>query len=138
MRELIPGSYRDLIDGPVLISLATTMPDGQPQMSVIWCNSDSKHVLINTARGRQKDKNIARDPRVTLLAVDPNDPYRFIEIRGTVVQVTEEGAVDHIGELAHIYTGNPGYYGYVAAAEQRHLETRLLLKIKPTRVRVSG
>ncbi|MGB3714067.1 MAG: PPOX class F420-dependent oxidoreductase [Candidatus Promineifilaceae bacterium] len=137
MSELIPDLFRDLVDGPVLVSFATTMPDGQPQMSVIWCNSDSTHVLINTARGRQKDKNIARDPRVTLLAVDPKDPYRFIEIRGTVVEVTEEGAVDHIGELARIYTGNPGYYGYVATAEQRHLETRLLCRIKPTKVRVS-
>ena len=97
MSILIPDSYRDLIDGPVHVSFATTMPDGQPQLSVIWCNSDSTHVLENTVRGRQKDKNIARDPRVTILAVDPDDPYRFIELRGTVVDVTEKGGVEHCG-----------------------------------------
>lgn len=137
MSESIPESYRDLIDGPVHVSFATTMPDGQPQLSVIWCNSDSNHVLINTARGRQKVKNIARNKQVTLLALDPDNPYRFIEIRGLVVEITEEGAVDHIDELARIYTGYPGFYDYVATAEQRLKETRLLCRIKPTRVRVS-
>ena len=135
MSKMIPNSHRDLIDGPVLVSIATIMPDGQPQMSVIWCNSDSKHVLINTTRGRQKEKNITRDPRVTLLAVDPDNPYRFIEIRGEVVEVTEEGGVDHIDELARLYTGDPGFYGYTTSAEQRYRETRLKCRIKPTRVR---
>lgn len=138
MSELIPASYRDLIDGPVHVSFATTMPDGQPQLSVIWCNSDSTHILVNTIRGRQKYKNIIRDPRVTLLAFDPKDSYRFIEIRGTVIEVTEEGGVDHIDELARIYTGDPGFYGYTAASERRDLETRLLCRIEPTRIRVSG
>ena len=135
---MIPDSHRDLIDGPVLVSLATTMPDGQPQLSVIWCNSDATNVLINTARGRQKDKNIARSPRVALLAVDPGDPYRFIEVRGTVIEVTEEGAVEHIEELGRLYTGHPGFYGYTAPASRRHRETRLLCRVQPTRVRVSG
>ncbi len=138
MSQQIPDSHRDLVDGPVLVSIATTMPDGQPQMSVIWCNSDSTHVLINTVRGRQKEKNIERDPRVTLLAFDPDDPYRFIEIRGKVVDVTEEGAVEHIEELARIYTEDPEYYGYTATADQRYLETRLLCRVQPTRIRVAG
>jgi PPOX class probable F420-dependent enzyme len=137
MSDLIPESFRDLIDGPVLVYIATTMPDGQPQLSVIWCNSDESHILINTTRGRQKDINIARDPRVTLLAVDPEDPYRFIEIRGEVVEVTEEGAVEHISELARLYTSHRGYYGHFAPTERRHQETRLLCRIKPTRVRLS-
>ena len=138
MSEMIPASHRDLIDGPVLVTFATIMPDGQPQLSVIWCNSDSTHILINTARGRQKDKSIARDPRVALLARDPDDPYRFIEVRGRVEEVTEENAVEHIDELARIYSGHPGFYGYVASDEQRIGETRLICKIKPTKVRVAG
>jgi PPOX class probable F420-dependent enzyme len=138
MSELIPVSHQDLVDGPVLVTLATTMPDGQPQLSVIWCNRDSSHVLINTVIGRQKDKNMARDPKVTLLAFDPKDPYRFIEIRGKVVGVTEEGAVDHIDELARLYTGDPEYYGYTSAAGQRFKETRRICRVQPTRVRVSG
>lgn len=133
----IPDSFRDLIDGPVVVSFATTMPDGQPQLTVVWCNSDAEHVLVNTARGRQKDKNISRDPHVSLLAVDPDNVYRYIEVRGIVEEITEEGAVDHINELARLYTGQPGYYGYVAASETGKMETRVLYRIRPTRVRVS-
>jgi PPOX class probable F420-dependent enzyme len=138
MSARIPESHRDLIDGPVLISVATIMPDGQPQLSVIWCNSDGEHVLINTTRGRQKEKNIALDPRVTILAVDPKDPYRFIEIRGKVVEITEEGGVDHINELGTIYTGDPGFYGYLTSADQQYRETRVICKVLPTRVRTGG
>ncbi|MFN2189126.1 MAG: PPOX class F420-dependent oxidoreductase [Candidatus Promineifilaceae bacterium] len=138
MNTVIPDTHRDLIDGPVLISFATIMPDGQPHLSVIWCNSDGEHVLINTARGRQKEKNIARDPRVTILAVDPNDPYRSIEIRGEVIEMSEEGGIEHIDELARIYTGDPGFYGYLASAEQKHRETRVICRIRPKRVRTEG
>lgn len=137
MPTTIPESHRDLIDGPVLVTLATIMPDGQPQLSVIWCNSDEDFVLINTVRGRQKAKNIVRDPRVTILAFDPDDPLRFLEIRGAVEEVTEEGAVEHIEELARLYTDYPGFYGHFAAAERRHSETRITCKVKATRVRTS-
>ena len=137
MTILIPESHRDLLDGPVLVTIATTMPDGQPQLSVVWCNSDGDQVLVNTASGRQKHLNILRNPRVTLLAVDPGNPYRFIEVRGTVAEIAEEGAVKHIGELARIYTSQPGFYGYTVPADQQHRETRLMCRIKPSRVRVS-
>ena len=137
MPAMIPESYRDLIDGPVLVTLATIMPDGQPQLSVIWCNSDQDNVLINTVRERQKAKNIARDPRVTILAFDPDDPLRFLEIRGIVDETTEEGAVEHIEELARLYTDHPGFYGHFAAAERRYSETRITCKVKPIRVRTS-
>jgi len=138
MNDMIPESHKDLVDGPVLVTLATTMPDGQPQLSVIWCNQDSTHVLINTVIGRQKYKNMIRDPRVTLLAFDPKDPYRFIEIRGKVVNVNKEGAIDHIDELARLYTGDPEYYGYTATANQRYEETRVICRVQPTKVRVSS
>ena len=136
MSVTIPESHRDLIDGPVLVTVATIMPDGLPQLSVIWCSSDDDFVLINTVRGRQKAKNIARDPRVTILAIDPDDPYRFLEIRGAVESVTEEGAVEHIGDLARLYTDHPGYYGHFAPAERRHEETRVICRVRPTRVRI--
>ena len=137
MPATIPESHRDLIDGPILVTVATIMPDGQPQLSVIWCNSDDDYVLMNTIRGRQKAHNIARDPRVTILAFDPDDPLRFLEIRGVVEEVTEEGAVEHIEELARLYTDYPGFYGHFAAAERRHTETRITCKVKPVRVRTS-
>ena len=137
MPAMIPESHRDLIDGPVLVTVATIMPDGQPQLSVIWCSADDEFVLINTVRGRQKAENVARDPRVTILAVDPDDPYRFLEIRGVVEDITEEGAVEHIEDLARLYTDHPGFYGHFAAADRRQSETRIICKVKPTRVRAS-
>jgi PPOX class probable F420-dependent enzyme len=135
MPAIIPESHRDLIDGPVLVTVATIMPDGQPQLSVIWCSSDDDFVLINTVRGRQKAKNIARDPRVTIFAFDPDDPYRFLEVRGVVEDVTEEGAVEHISELARLYTDHPAYYGHFAPGERRQEETRMICRVRPTRVR---
>lgn len=95
-------------------------------------------MLINTARGRQKTRNMDRDPRVTILALDPNDPYRYVEVRGKVIDKTEEGAVEHIEALARLYTGKPGFYGHVSPAEQAARETRVTYKIKPTRVRTNG
>ena len=134
MPTTIPESHRDLIDGPVLVTVATIMPDGQPQLSVIWCNSDEDYVLMNTVRGRQKAKNIDRDPRVTILAFDPDNPLRFLEIRGVVKEITEAGAVEHIEELARLYTDYPGFYGHFAAAERRYSETRITCKVKPARL----
>lgn len=138
MSSTIPDSHRDLIDGPVLVTFTTIMPDGQPQSTVVWCNSDEEHVLVNSIIGRRKDKNIRRDPRVTLLALDPNDDYRWIEVRGVVEEIAEEGAVEHIDELARLYEGAPGFFGHVASAERAATETRIIFKIRPVRVRAVG
>jgi PPOX class probable F420-dependent enzyme len=105
---------------------------------VVWCNSDEEHVLVNSVIGRRKDKNIRRDPRITLLALDPDDPYRWIEVRGQVEQIVEEGAVDHIDALARLYANTPGYYGHVTPAEQAPKETRVIYKIRPVKVLAFG
>jgi len=138
MSVKIPQSHCDLINGPILVTLTTLMPDGQPQSTVVWCNSDGENVLVNTARGRQKDKNMIADPKVALLALDPNDAYRYIEIRGIVNEITEVGAADHISELAGLYMNAPAFYGHVAPAELAGKETRVIYKIRPTRVRTLG
>lgn len=138
MTDRIPDSHRDLIDGPVYVVLTTIMPDGQPQSSIVWCNRDDEYVLINSTRGRQKSRNMERNPKVTILALDPDDPYRYLEVRGTVEAVTEEGAVDHIDQLARLYTNQPGFYGHYAPAERRNEETRVIFKVRPTRVRAYG
>jgi PPOX class probable F420-dependent enzyme len=133
--QWIPDSHRDLIDGPVLAVLTTLMPDGWPQSSLVWFNGDGEHLLVKTARGRRKALNMDRDPRVTLLAADPQEPYRYLEVRGLVVESTEEGAIAHIDELCRLYTGRAPFFGTSAAAERRYTETRLIYKIKPVRVR---
>jgi PPOX class probable F420-dependent enzyme len=134
MASLIPDTHRDLLDRPVVVTFVTLMADGQPQATPVWCDYDGEHVLINTARGRQKDRNVSARSQVTVLSVDPNNPYRYLEVRGIVEMITEDGAVELITKLAKKYTGKDSYYGGVTPLEQKDKETRVTLKIKPTRV----
>lgn len=136
MAVSLPDSHRDLLDGPVVVVLVTVMPNGQPQATPVWCNTDGNHILVNTARGRQKDRNMSRNPKVTVLAIDPKNPFRWIEVRGQVVEITEEGAVEHINALSKLYTGNPDYYSFNPAA--RGKEMRVIYRIEPQRVIAFG
>nr|MCU0475444.1 PPOX class F420-dependent oxidoreductase [Anaerolineae bacterium] len=106
MSNLIPDSVKDLLDRPIVVTLVTLMPDNTPQATPVWFSWDGEHVWVNTARGRAKDKNLSQRRKATILAVDPQNPYRYLEIRGEVVESTEEGAVDHINFLSGRYTGN--------------------------------
>lgn len=136
MSAVIPDSHKDLLDKPVYVVVTTLMADGQPQSTVVWFDYDGETLRINTARGRQKEKNLARDKRVSVMFVDPQDPFRWMEIRGIVGEPTEVGAVDHIHKLSMKYTGKR-YYGGFAPAERQFQETRILYNIKPTKVLVS-
>lgn len=137
MSATIPESHLDLLTGPVLVALATVMADGQPHVTPVWTTYDGMHVIVNTVRGRQKEVNMARNPRVTIMALDPQDRYRYIQVQGVVDEVTEEGAVDSIEELSQLYTGER-YYGGTAPASRARSETRVLYKVKPTRVTFTG
>jgi PPOX class probable F420-dependent enzyme len=130
----IPDSYRDLLERPIVVTLVTMMPDGHPQASPVWFKYDGTHIFINTARGRQKDRNMNANRRVTVLSVDPDNPYRYLEVRGLVVGITETGALDLINELAKKYRGADQYYGGVTPVEQRERETRVTYIIEPTHV----
>src|SRR6266704_685394 len=88
-RVLLPESYQGLLEGDACVVLTTIMPDGQPQITPVWCNRDGDYVLINTMRGFRKEKNMRCNPKVTLLVYDPKQPLRHIEIRGTIVEMTE-------------------------------------------------
>jgi len=134
MMEKIPDSHRDLIDGPICVALSTVMPDGQPQTTVVWCSYNGKYVLINTMRGFRKEKNMRANPKVTILAYEPHNTLRFLEVRGTVVEMTEAGAMAHLDELSELYTGKSPYFGRVVPAEFKERETPILCKIAPTRV----
>lgn len=132
--EKIPDSFRDLVDGPICVALSTIMPGGQPQTTVVWCSYDGEYILINTMRDFRKAKNMQANPKVTILAYEPHNPLRFLEVRGTVVEMTEEGAVEHLDELSELYTGKRPYFGRVVSAEFKQRETPVLCKIAPTRV----
>lgn len=132
MAKMIPEKYRDLFDKRAFGMLATLMPDGRPQVTPVWCDWDGKHVRVNSARGRQKDRNLRRDPRVTITLVDPDNPYRYVEVRGRVTQITEQGADAHIDRLARKYL-NVDKYPY-----RQPGEVRVIYEIKPERVAGMG
>jgi PPOX class probable F420-dependent enzyme len=116
-------------------ALTTLMPDGSPQTSVVWCDTDGDVVLVSTMRGFRKERNMRRDPRVTLLCFDPREPLRSLEIRGRVVEMTERGAGEHLDALASKYVGRPiRYFGGCVAPELAACETPVLCRIRPTRV----
>jgi PPOX class probable F420-dependent enzyme len=105
----IPQQYIDLLEKPAFGNLGTLMTDGSPQVTPVWVDYDGKHVRFNSALGRVKDKNVRRDPRVSISLQDPANPYRYLEIRGRVVEITQNGADDHINKLSQKYLGKPVY-----------------------------
>lgn len=129
----IPEAFVDLFERETFAHLGTVMPDGTPQITPVWVDHDGDDVLINTARGRQKERNVTRNPKVGVCVLDPDDAYRYISIRGEVVEVTEEGAVEHIDELARRYFGVDEYPHH--GEEQG---PRVKIRIRPHRVTTSG
>ncbi|WP_254537285.1 PPOX class F420-dependent oxidoreductase [Halomarina litorea] len=101
----IPEEFHDLFEKRTFAHFATLMPEGTPQVTPVWVgyDADAGQLLVNTARGRRKEKNVTRDPKVGVSIVDPDDPYRWVSVRGEVVEMTEEGAVEHIDQLARRY-----------------------------------
>ncbi len=132
MSQSIPDKYRDLFTKRAFASLATLMPDGSPQVTPVWVDLEGDLVLVNTARGRQKDKNMRRDPRVAMAIIDPENPYRYLEIRGRIAEITEEGADAHIDKMAKKYLGADKY------PYRQPSETRVIYKIQPERVSTMG
>jgi PPOX class probable F420-dependent enzyme len=131
----IPSSHRDLVECPPVAALTTVMADGYPQTSVVWCDFDGACVRVNTMRGFAKERNMRREPRVTLLCYDPRRPLRYLEVRGTVVEMTEEGAAAHLDALASKYMGRPArYFGDCIPATFAATETPVLCRIRPTHV----
>ena len=106
MPESLTEDVRPLFQAPVFVVLNTINPNGMPQSSVVWAKVDGDQVVISTIRGRRKTKNMERDPRISLLAYDPKDPYRYVELRGTVT-LDEAGGKELINELSLAYDGKP-------------------------------
>ena len=121
-----------LLRQPSTCYIATLMADGSPQVTQTWVDTDGEHVIINTVQGYVKLKNIARDPRVAVVISDPHNPTRYFQVRGQVVNVTTEGATDHIEKLAQKYTGGP--YRWFGGREQ----VRVMIVIAPEKVSSMG
>jgi PPOX class probable F420-dependent enzyme len=128
----IPEKYRDLLTGKkAFASLGTIMPDGTPQVTPVWFDFDGSNLIFNSARGRQKDLNVRRDPRVSMTIIDPENPYRYVEVRGRVTDITQEGARDSINKLAKKYLGKDVYPGPPD-------EVRVIYRVKPEKVHGMG
>jgi PPOX class probable F420-dependent enzyme len=131
----IPASHRDLAECPPVAALSTVTPGGYPQTSVVWCDFDGQCLRVNTMRGFAKERNMHRNPRVTLLCYDPHQPLRYLEVRGTVAEMTETGAAGHLDCLASKYAGRPArFFGDAIPASFAATETPVLCRILPAHV----
>jgi PPOX class probable F420-dependent enzyme len=132
----VPEDFLDLVNGPRVAALTTIMPDGGPQTTVVWCDFDGEYVRVNTMRGFRKEKNMRANPKVTLLCYDPRQPLRYLEVRGTVIEMTEEGAMEHLDGLSELYIGRKPYFGECVSVEFKEKEIPVLCKILPTHVTI--
>ena len=120
MPSTFPEKYRDLLQKKTFGAFTTLMPDGSPQTTPVWLDYRDGEIWVNSALGRQKDKNIRRDPRVAIAIPDPDNPYRYVEVRGRVREITQDGADAHIDKMAGKYLGQDTY-PYRQPGEQRVL-----------------
>jgi len=128
----LPDELVALLRAPSTCYVATTMPDGSPQMTQTWADTDGRNVLINTVQGFQKLRNIERDPRVAVSISDPSAPSRYFAVRGHVVDVTTEGGAEHIEALAQRYLGGP--YPWFGGRDQ----IRVIVTIAADRIHSMG
>jgi PPOX class probable F420-dependent enzyme len=123
----IPQTHLDLFKKKAFAHLATLMPDGKPQVTPVWVDYDGKYVIINTAQGRLKEKNMQRDGRVALSITDPDNPYRYLEVRGSIAERTLKGADAHIDAMAKKYLDQDKY------PFRQPGEVRVIYKVLPER-----
>jgi PPOX class probable F420-dependent enzyme len=124
----IPEAYKDLFEKRAFAYLATLVANARPQVTPVWCDFDGSHIRINSSKGRVKDRNMRRNKNVALTIVDPDDPYRHVDVQGEVVEITEDGADDHLKSLTRKYLGTD------QNASRRPGETRVIYRIRPDRV----
>lgn len=128
----IPSSHADILEKRAFAHLTTLMADGSPQASPVWVDTDGPRIVVNSAQGRLKDKNMRRDPRVAVSVIDPDNPYRSLMIRGRVAKITTEGADAHIDQMAKKYMDIDEY------PYRQPGEIRVLYYIEPERVSATG
>ena len=128
----IPASHADLLQKKAFANLSTLNADGSPQVTPVWVDYDGTNLMVNTARGRVKSRNLEREPRVALSISDPENPYRYLGIQGRVTEITETGADAHIDKMAQKYLGQDKYpYGQPG-------EQRVLYKIRIEKAHAIG
>jgi PPOX class probable F420-dependent enzyme len=129
----VPASHRDLLTRPICGVLTTMSEDGLPQSSLVWLDYDRECARTNTTLERQKGRNMAANPKVSLLVVDPDDTSRFIQIRGDA-ELISDGAIEQLDELTRAYTAHPCFYGHVYPLARQEREHRVIVRIHVRRV----
>ncbi len=132
MSATIPDAYLDLLKKNIFASFVTLMADGSPQVTPVWIDFDGTYFVVNSALGRMKDRNIRRDPRVALSLSDPENPYRYLEVRGRVVEITQDGADEHVNAMAKKYLGQDVY------PFRQPGEERVIYRIEADRISTMG
>jgi len=130
----VPDSYADLLRSTVDVVLTTINSKGYPQSTLVWCSFDGECVMLNTGIGYQKERNMRGNPHVSVLAVDAADKMRWIEVQGDA-ELIEEGALEHLNSLANAYRGMD-FYDLMPQLKGK--ETRVIIKVKPLKVRVGA
>jgi PPOX class probable F420-dependent enzyme len=128
LEKITDENIMKLFDGKNFAFLATVKKDGSPQVTPTWIDRDDNIILINTAKGRLKHKNVTRDPRVSISLVDDQNPYSMVTISGRVMEQTTEGADEHIDKLARKYLNADKYPAHSPEVK------RVILKIKPEKI----
>jgi PPOX class probable F420-dependent enzyme len=129
----VPADHLDLLTRPICGVFTTMGGDGQPQSSLVWLDFDGECARLNTTLERQKGRNVRRNPRVSLLVVDPDDTARFIQIRGEA-ELVFDGVLEHLDALTRKYTRHARYYGFIYPIEQEARETRVICRIHARRI----
>jgi PPOX class probable F420-dependent enzyme len=130
--KTLPESWKATLSKPVFVHLTTLMPDGSPQATPVWVDLDGDTIVVNSAQGRVKDKNMRRDPRVAISVVDPDNPYKAITIRGRVANISTQGADEHIDRMAKKYLGKDKY------PFRSPNEVRVIYRIEPQQFSAMG
>jgi PPOX class probable F420-dependent enzyme len=128
----LPDELVELLRKPSLCFITTLMPDGGPQITETWVDTDGRNIVINTVQGFQKVRNVGRDARVAVAIADPANPSRYLSVRGRVVELTETGGAEHIEQLAQKYLGRP--YPWFGGRDQ----VRVIMTIEADKVSSQG
>lgn len=132
MSVSLSSGFQKLLHEPAYGQIATVMPDGSPQVTQVWVDTDGEHILVNTFEGGQKVRNVRRDPRVAVNVFDPANQWRIATVRGRVADITTDGADQHIDQLAKKYLGADTY------PFRQPGQVRIILKITPEKVSEMG
>ncbi len=133
MADTLPDSHKDLLEKPLVVTLATVSAEGKPSATPVWRIFDGEHILVSVDYASRKNRNVQVNRNVSLVAIDPENVYRYLAIEGVVESATEEGALETLDRLTQFYMGKPVYFGNVEPIELLATYHGILIKIKPTR-----